>query len=49
MGPANGQGAESGSLHIRGVNFALTPKQTPCLDAEFNGDNDTAINHGPIP
>ena len=29
--------------------FTVTPKNLPLLDAEFNGDYDTAINHGLIP
>ena len=32
-----------------GACFAVTPKNLPSLDAEFNGDYVTAINHGLIP
>ena len=32
-----------------GAYFAVTPTNLPSLDAEFNGDYVTAINHGLIP
>ena len=32
-----------------GAYFAVTRKNLPSLDAEFNGDYVTAINHGLIP
>ena len=33
----------------QGAYFTVTPKNLPSLDAEFNGDYVTAINHGLIP
>ena len=33
----------------QGAYFTVTPKNLPRLDAEFNGDYITAINHGLIP
>ena len=33
----------------QGAYFTVTPKNLPRLDAEFNGDYVTAINHGLIP
>ena len=33
----------------QGAYFTVNPKNFPRLDAEFNGDYVTAINHGLIP
>ena len=33
----------------KGAYFTVIPKKIPSLDAEFNGDYNTAINHGLTP
>ena len=48
MGPVPAKMRETAVGKEQGAYFTVTPKNLPLLDAEFNGDYDTAINHGLI-
>ena len=47
--PFSAKVRKTGVAKEEGEYFTVNPKKLPPLDAEFNGDYVTAINHGLIP